>query len=225
MATQLVIQKGWCDTGDLAYCVKGEVFITGRKKISLLKAGRNISPEAVEEVVNQVAGIRKGCVIAFGIADPNSGTEKLIVVAEIYATVKHIRKEIHAHIIENMAIALDVLPDNILLVPPGTIPKTSSGKLRRSTCKQSYRQGKLTSFKLSPALQWIKLSLMRMGNSIVKLSAALGKVIYSVYIGIILLLNLPIIWIGVLVLPKTMAAKLIRLWAEGFSEWPFVLLR
>ena len=143
-ATQKVFHDGWWSTGDLGYLVGKELFVTGRKKDLIIKAGRNISPEDVEEVVNQIAQIRQGCVIAFGVTDVHSGTEKLIVVAETYQLDKEKQAEIRTAIIENMATALGIPPDEVILVTPKTIQKTSSGKLQRSTCKEEYLKGELS---------------------------------------------------------------------------------
>lgn len=87
-ATAKTFHNGWWYTGDLGYCVGKELFITGRKKDLIIKAGRNLYPEEIEEIVSQIAGIRRGCIVAFGTTDPESGTEKLIVVAETYEITK-----------------------------------------------------------------------------------------------------------------------------------------
>ena len=60
----------------------GELFITGRRKDLIKKAGRNLYPQEVEEIVGALPGIRKGCVAAFGVPDPAIGTERLVVIAE-----------------------------------------------------------------------------------------------------------------------------------------------
>ena len=70
------------DSGDLAYWADGEVYVTGRKKDIIIKAGHNIAPQEVEAAAAEVAGVRRGCVSAFGTLDRDSGTEKLVVVAE-----------------------------------------------------------------------------------------------------------------------------------------------
>ncbi len=81
-ATLAMFHGEWLDSGDLAYVADGEVFVTGRSKELIIRAGRNIHPYELEEAVARVPGIRKGCVVAFGIADPRDGTEALVIVAE-----------------------------------------------------------------------------------------------------------------------------------------------
>src|SRR3990172_4269249 len=69
-APRTALREGWMDSGDLGYWADGELFITGRQKDVIIKAGRNLYPQEVEEVAGDVPGIRKGCVAAFGVADP-----------------------------------------------------------------------------------------------------------------------------------------------------------
>ena len=79
-----ISDDGWIDSGDLAYRANGELFITGRLKDLVIKGGRNLVPQEIEEVVGAIEGIRKGCVAAFGVPDETSGTERLIVLAETH---------------------------------------------------------------------------------------------------------------------------------------------
>src|SRR5206468_1845759 len=106
------------ETGDLGYIADKEIFITGRKKDLIIKAGRNLFPEEVEEVVGKISNVRKGCVIAFGVVDHVSGTEKLIVVAETYSLNAQMQQQLRGAIIEKLAIELGIPPDAVVLVPP-----------------------------------------------------------------------------------------------------------
>ena len=72
----------WVNSGDRAYIADGELYVTGRVKDIIIKGGRNLYPHEVEELAARVEGIRKGCIVAFGIKDQASGTEKMVVVAE-----------------------------------------------------------------------------------------------------------------------------------------------
>src|ERR1700675_2133080 len=93
---ELIQEGGWLDSGDLAYWADGEIYITGRAKDVIIKAGRNIYPHEVEEFAGRVAGVRTGCVVAFGAPDERSGTERLVVTAEVrdMASAKRIEDEI-----------------------------------------------------------------------------------------------------------------------------------
>ncbi|UZP68123.1 AMP-binding protein [Desulfovibrio mangrovi] len=159
--TGKLFRDGWLDSGDLAYMVCGDVFITGRIKDIIIRAGRNITPEELEEAIGKVQGIRKSCVAVFGShtrgpdsspapgtppeADATSdmGTERLVVLAETRESSPETREQIIAEI-NSLAVDLAGTPaDEVLLVPPGTVLKTSSGKVRRAASKERYEQGRL----------------------------------------------------------------------------------
>lgn len=140
-ATGRLLQGGWFDTQDLAYRADDHFFITGRIKDVIIRAGKNYNPEQIEYPVWNIPGIRQGSVAAFGAFSPRLGTESLVIIAE--TTKKEIPdkqaflKSIRHAVAEQVGIA----PDKILLVPPKTIPKTSSGKIRRYLCRTNYLKG------------------------------------------------------------------------------------
>jgi len=181
----------------------------------IIKAGRNLYPEEVEEVVSHIPSIRKGCIIAFGVSDPNTGTEKLIVVAETYDLSKEKQQSIRADVIEKMAISLGIPPDVVVLVPPRTVPKTSSGKLQRSACKHAYMKGKLTHARLPAKLQIAKLALLSFVKKSFSWLKIFGKLIYTLYVGILGLLIIPIMWFCVVLLPNNIAIPIIRFCARN----------
>jgi fatty-acyl-CoA synthase len=138
---ELMRGDGWLDSGDLAYWADGDLFITGRAKDVIIKAGRNLYPQEIEQVVGQIVGVRPGCVVAFGAPDKRTGTERFVIVAEIRdaADALRISKEISAVVQDTMGLPADLIE----LVPPQSIPKTSSGKLRRSETRRRYLEGTL----------------------------------------------------------------------------------
>ncbi|GGN71916.1 AMP-binding protein [Nocardia rhizosphaerihabitans] len=85
-ATTALLRHGWLDTGDLGYFVDGELYVTGRIKDFIIRAGRNLHPEELERAVGDIPEIRKGCVAAFATAEPAGGTERLVVFAETRQT-------------------------------------------------------------------------------------------------------------------------------------------
>jgi len=140
-ATAALIRGDWLDTGDLGYVAAGDLFVTGRVKDLIIRAGRNIHPEELEEAVGNITGIRKGCVAAFASPDKVTGTERLVVLAETHETSPEARAALHERI---NAVAVDLLggpPDDIVLAVPRTVLKTSSGKIRRSASRTLYEQG------------------------------------------------------------------------------------
>ena len=147
---------GWVDSGDRAYQAGGEIYITGRVKDIIIKAGRNLYPHEVEEVAARAAGVRKGCVVAFGASDAASGTERLVVVAETREKSPDAaaQRAVSAEVTSLVSQALGLPPDVVELVAPGTIPKTSSGKLRRGETKRRYLEGKLRE-RVAPAMMQV----------------------------------------------------------------------
>jgi fatty-acyl-CoA synthase len=157
-ATRLVMRgDGWIDSGDLAYRADGELYITGRVKDVIIKAGRKLYPHEIEDVSGRVAGVRTGCVVAFGAPDARTGTERLVVAAEVRRGHSADAQRIVAEITQAVNEAMGVPPDLVELLPPQSIPKTSSGKLRRSETRRLYREGKLGK-RLAPA--WAQVATL-----------------------------------------------------------------
>jgi len=137
------VPGGFYDSGDLAYVADGEVYVTGRSKDLIIKGGRNLVPQEVEELAASVDGVRRGCVVAFGVWNAATATESVVVVAETRATRRDARDALIAAVSERVAEGTQVPPDEVVLVPPGAVPKTSSGKIRRAATKQLYEAGRL----------------------------------------------------------------------------------
>ena len=147
----------WVDSGDRAYRAGEEIYITGRVKDIIIKGGRNLYPHEVEELASRAEGIRKGCVVAFGLSDEASGTEKLVVAAETRERDAARLATITAKVTELVSQGLGLPPDRVELLPPGSIPKTSSGKLRRQETKQLYLAGTLSAARARAWLQIARL--------------------------------------------------------------------
>ncbi len=214
--TKSIYYDGWWDTGDFAYIADGDLYITGRKKDVIIKAGRNIYPQEIEEVTGQVPGIRKGCVAAFGVNDPKWGTEKLIIIAETNESRTRIRDQLIKDIIEKVSIVLGTPPDQVCLVPPRSIPKTSSGKLQRSACKNLFLQGTLERSGLPVWMQMTKLFFKGIGLGLYQGLIKIAKLIYSAYIFLIGTINVLLAWICVLVFPKNLARTTSRIFFKIF---------
>jgi fatty-acyl-CoA synthase len=132
-ATEAAFRDTWLRTGDLGYTVGGELVVCGRLKDVIIVGGRNVFPEDIERAVADVQGVRAGNVIAFG-APGRRGRETVVVVAETKADDAAPVRDAVANRV-NDAVGL---PAEVVLVRPGSLPKTSSGKLQRSLCRTQY---------------------------------------------------------------------------------------
>ena len=140
-ATRTLFDGEWLNTGDRAYLSEGMLYLTGREKDVIIRGGRNISPYELEEAVGDLPGIRRGCVAAFGSLDRASGTERVVVLAETRERDTSIHDSLRRKINE-LALGLIGAPvDDIVLAPPHTVPKTSSGKIRRVAAREYYERG------------------------------------------------------------------------------------
>lgn len=213
-ATAAVYHHGWIDSGDLAYLVDGEVYITGRRKDLIIKAGRNIYPAEIEECVGKVQGVRLGCVAAFGVTDLERSTEQLVIVAETRETATDKRDIIVGHIREAVSSLLDIVPDKVILVPPHAVPKTSSGKLQRAQCKAMYLSGELGRDRTPAWVQISKITLQSMSRKTAAFIESCAKVFYTLYIGIILVLSLIPVYFMVILSKRQRAEKIICKWAR-----------
>ncbi|HVF56841.1 MAG TPA: fatty acyl-AMP ligase [Pyrinomonadaceae bacterium] len=138
-ATAATWKSGWLHTGDLGYIADGELFVCGRVKDLIIVRGANFYPHDIEGAVRDLAGIRRGNVVAFGVSD--EGEEKLVVVAEAdFRDAATLRQSIAARIYETAGIDVH----RIVLVPAGTLPKTSSGKPQRRKTRQLYETRQLS---------------------------------------------------------------------------------
>jgi 1-acyl-sn-glycerol-3-phosphate acyltransferase len=212
-----VLHDGWMDSGDLGYCAGGELYVTGRRKDLIIKAGRNLYPQEVEELVGDVPGVRKGCVAAFGVGDPAIGTERLIVVAETRAGTPEARAGVEASVRERVVDALGLPPDTVFMAVPGSVLKTSSGKIRRSATRDAWLRGDLGR-RASPRMQSLRLAagaLRAYGARGLEWAARLG---FGAWVGVVLMAIGPLLWVLVISLPRRVVDRVVRRWC-GAVLW------
>jgi acyl-CoA synthetase (AMP-forming)/AMP-acid ligase II len=135
------LRGGWLHTGDLGYVADGRLFITGRSKDLLIRSGRNYYAQDIERAIMQVPGLINGGVAAFGIGD--LADMRIVVVAESRKRDPQSQDEIQRRIREACQLHFDMGPDDIQLVAPGAIPRTTSGKVRRQQTRRAYEAGEL----------------------------------------------------------------------------------
>ena len=191
-------EYAWVNSGDRAYRADAEIYVTGRVKDIIIKGGRNLYPHEVEELAARADGIRKGCIVAFGLTDEAAGTEKLVVVAETRERDAARRSALASVVTELISRGLGLPPDRVELIPPGSIPKTSSGKLRREETKQLYLAGTLSA---SRAPAWVQIARLGTGSALRNAGRELlagvkrgFEILYGLYFVVVFLLWIVPTW-------------------------------
>lgn len=200
--TRELIHDGWLDSGDRAYMAGGDIFITGRIKDIIIRAGRHLYPQEIEEAIGFIPGMRKGCVAVFGVADLRSGTERVVVVAETAETNASIRAALEAKAQEVTSDISGTPADEIVLAPPRTVPKTSSGKIRRSAAKELYEQGHIGAPRRALWLQIVRLAFAGAHDQSRRFFGLLSDVLYAVWWWIAVAIGYFFVWVAVMTLPR-----------------------
>lgn len=148
-ATEKAFLEGWYLTGDLGYLADGELYITGRAKDLIIVGGKNVYPQDLEHLVEDVDGVHHGRVVAFGVFNENTGTEDVVVIAEVDMELESkgipcvydpaspegkIAAQIRQSITQGSEIALRY----VCVVGRNWLLKTSSGKVARSANREKY---------------------------------------------------------------------------------------
>ncbi|HZN17184.1 MAG TPA: AMP-binding protein [Micromonosporaceae bacterium] len=150
-ATGTALVDGWLETGDLGFLADGELFVTGRAKDLLIVAGRNFQPYPAETAVAGVAGVRPGGVAVVGVPDPGRGTDAVVAVVEsALATQPQRGAALSDAVARAVTDELGVRPHRVVVVRPGSLPRTSSGKLRRGRIADDLAAGRLTGYEAPP---------------------------------------------------------------------------
>lgn len=141
-ASHQVLDGEWLDTGDLGFFHDGQLYISGRAKDLLIIRGRNIAPQEIEALVGEIEGIRSGRVVAIGVPLEDRG-EQLVILAERQIRGGRDAVDIERDIMDALLSGSGLRPYRIQLLKPGTLPRTSSGKLQRSAALDLYLNGRL----------------------------------------------------------------------------------
>jgi acyl-CoA synthetase (AMP-forming)/AMP-acid ligase II len=139
-ATSAALGDGWLRTGDLGVIHGGRLYVTGREKDLVIKNGRKFHPYDIERVVAAAIDSPPAGVAAFSIPNHSTGTEDLVVLAELRRRAPEGEAEriIRGRLIEE----LGVRPEHVRLLGPGALPRTTSGKLRRKACADLFDGGR-----------------------------------------------------------------------------------
>ena len=200
--TRALLDGDWIQSGDRAYIARGDIYLTGRIKDVIIRAGRNIYPHELEEFVGDIDGVRKGCVAAFPSPDPGTGTERLIVVAETRLVEPEQLDSLRQRISEVSTGILDLPPDEIILAPPHAVPKTSSGKIRRSEARALYEGGMLGRKARSLWWQLTRLGLLALSRRFRRATRTVTGSVYAIYWWAGLCILGAVTWPLVVLLPR-----------------------
>jgi acyl carrier protein len=192
----------WLNSGDQAYVANGEIFLTGRAKDVIIRGGRNIYPYDLEQAVGELPGMRRGCVCVFGSPDLATGTERLIVLAETRVSDSAQREEMLNKINELSIDLLGMPPDDVMLAPPHTVLKTSSGKLRRTASREVYERGGRAEKPAPVWQQFMRLSWSGVLPQTRRMLRACGELLYAGYAWLVFALLAPGVWLAVALVRK-----------------------
>jgi acyl-CoA synthetase (AMP-forming)/AMP-acid ligase II len=168
-ATEEIFSNGWLDTGDLGFLYRDELYLTGRAKDVLILRGRSHSPTEVEAAVDRVKGVRTGCSVAVSwLPDEADGEEMVLFVEAKHAVPQRAYREIADQCRAAVRAATGLNADVVEVLTPGTLPRTSSGKLRRQEALRRFLRDELappdrvTPLRLAGAAVRSSLELARM---------------------------------------------------------------
>jgi 1-acyl-sn-glycerol-3-phosphate acyltransferase len=198
--TAALFDGDWLETGDLGYVAGGELYVTGRTKDIIIRGGRHLHPTEIEEAVGNLPGLARGGVAAVGTHDPQTGTERLVVLVE---TMLHgdDGDRLRALVASTTIGLLDAPPEEIVFIPPHALPKTASGKLRRSAARDLYEAGELGR-RHTLRQQMTALGLAAVAPELRRAWRAANALLYAAYWWVVISLLMGITWALVMVLPR-----------------------
>jgi acyl-CoA synthetase (AMP-forming)/AMP-acid ligase II len=130
-------------TGDVGYLADSELYVVDRLKDLVIVAGRTYSPSDIERVAEAVDGVRAGRSVAFGVTDHDLGTESLVLLAEVLPRTAQDLEALAGELRIAVAEQIGLAPSAVCLLKPGSLPRTSSGKLMRRDARDRYLSGAL----------------------------------------------------------------------------------
>jgi 1-acyl-sn-glycerol-3-phosphate acyltransferase len=219
-ATAALVRGEWRDSGDRAYIAAGEVFVTGRVKDIIIRAGRNLYPHELEAAVGEVPGVRKGSVAVFGSPDPTTGTERLVIMAETRerddGAIEGLRQAVQDVTVDLLGTPADV----VALVPPHSVPKTSSGKIRRSSARQAYESRGMDLGGATLTWQTVRMTFSAWRAQVGRRARGWADVLYTLWVvGSLALFAVPV-WLALALTPGLRTRRrLIRFATRFFLAW------
>ena len=211
VANRALFDGDWLRSGDRGYIAGGELHVTGRDKDLIVRAGRNLYPYDLEAAIGEIDGVRKGCVAVFASADADAGTERLVVVAETREEDSERRREIVDAISHAASTVLGAGADAIVLAPPHSVLKTSSGKIRRSAVRDLFESGARGRGAGSVRVQIARLALAGIRGAARSWALRAARVAYAAHAGLVVGTTLALAWPAVVIVPGDARAR----WRRG----------
>ncbi|MFX1764966.1 AMP-binding protein [Paraburkholderia sp. A1RI-2L] len=198
--TARLVRDGWLDSGDLGYLADGELFVTGRAKDLIIRAGRHLFPDELEHAIGQLGGVEPGGVAACGEPDPLAGTERLVVIVETALGEAAERADLQARVNAIVLRLCGAPAERIVLVAPHGILKTPGGKIRRAATLERLRHGAPAAPPSGAFAPW-RQSFALAAASAVPLARAAGHslrhIARGLWCGSLVALAFPAVWIQV----------------------------
>ncbi|HEY3450648.1 MAG TPA: fatty acyl-AMP ligase [Myxococcales bacterium] len=143
-ATAQVLRDGWLDTGDLGFLLDGELYLHGRSKDMVILRGRKHAPQEIEQALDDCPGARRGCVAAVGVLAASGEGEELVVLVERgHGARPEDDGDLAARASRQISERTGLVPAGVRVLEPGTLPRTSSGKIRRAEARRLLLLGAL----------------------------------------------------------------------------------
>ena len=199
--TRALFNDGWINSGDRAYIAGGDIHITGRVKDIIIRAGRNTYPHEIEERFRRSPASARAASRRSARPTRQNGTERLIVMAETKESDPEARAKLIAAAHEVVTAIAGSAADDIVLVPPRGVPKTSSGKVRRSSAKELYETGRTDVKEHGVWLQIARLAMSSAGRTATGFLRRIGDTLYAGWWYLVTALGLVAAFITTMILP------------------------
>ena len=180
-ATRALWRDGWLDTGDLGYVANGNLFLTGRSKDLIIRAGRKLHPEDLEQDLGEIDDVITGAVAVFARPDPSGGTEQIVVVVETDLTSDESRRALRQNITRRSVELLGVAPDEVVLTTRSALLRTASGKIRRSAVRDALTSRRLGRRAPPPIIQLARFWWRGLGATVRRLPNHAHEWVFSLY--------------------------------------------
>ena len=138
-------RDGWLDTGDSGFLFDDELYLYGRNKDLIVLRGRNYAPQDIEHALDDLPAVRRGCTAALGVVPEDGEREELVILVERNrGSSAAVDPGLARAVQESVASRLGLVPDVVRVLEPGTLPRTSNGKIRRGEARRRYLAGRLS---------------------------------------------------------------------------------